>query len=203
MAKTHRAKAEARARRAAQRALRRDDEAHAEDRRMRRGEDPRKVVVEARVRMMAGKLKGDPTLPLYEHPCGRAIAAKARDVEEALALWAVFDPMDKADAAYCRHVLGRSRFARTARIELLPEAFEARPDDKPDYRTEDEKHRDAIDSWARWRGSLATLTRGERGCILRTLRGLSEPMRDGKVTTEGLRFIRAMRSLRNELTRQG
>lgn len=203
MAKTKRQKAEARNRRAAMEDLRRDEQQHVEARRHKRAEDPRAVVMAARVRQMAGQTVGDFLLPMYEHPCGQAIAAKAKDKDEALALWAIFDPMDKADAAWCRHVIGRPRFATTTKLELMPEAFEARPDDKPDLRTDAEKHRDASEAQARWRGYMAALTQGERGVIRRVLRGLSEPMRDGKVTCEGHRFVRAMRSLRNEMTRQG
>lgn len=201
MARTHAQERAARLRKRAQADLRRDDAEHVSERRIKRAEDPRQVVLSARARLMAGQAKGDLMLTLYEHPCGRAIAAKAKDADEALALWAVFEPMDKADAAYCRHVVGRSRFAKTSRIELLPEAFEARGDEQHDPRTEDEKHRDACDTQARWRGYLAALTHGERGVIRRVMRGFSDPMRDGKVTVEGHRFVRAIRSLRNELSR--
>ena len=199
MARTKRSILLARRRAAAMRAIRQAD-GHSRERRAKPVEDPRKVVMDARKRMIRSP-KGDILHPIYSHPCGRVIEATARDWDEAIALWAVFDSLDRADDARARHVVGRSRFPTCTKLEYLTERFEARPDDRPDTRTEDEKARDASNAWARWSALLARLPRYHRGAIIAAMRGLCDVARDNLVTLDGVLFVKAMRGLRDECER--
>ena len=199
MARTKRSILLARRRAAEMRAIRKDD-GHGRERRARPTEDPRKVVLDARRRMIRSP-KGDVLHPIYSHPCGRVIEAIARDWDEAIALWAVFDSIDRADDARARHVVGRSRFPTCTKLEYLTERFEARPDDRPDTRTDDEKARDARNAWDRWSCLLGRLPRYHRGAIIAAMRGVCDVMRDNMVTLDGMLFVKAMRGLRYECER--
>lgn len=194
MARTKQQILQAKRRKAAQRELRQDQARHLRERKSQ-PEDPRKTALEARAKML-GKPKGDPSLPLYGHPCGIAIDAMAADLDEALALWEIFDRIDKAHAAYCRHVLSVRRFAKTAKIELMPERMETSADaPAPDLRSEDERHRDAQNGWARWTARLARLDARQRTAITDTMRGVCEPVRDGKVTCAGREMVAGVKAL--------
>lgn len=194
MARTKQQILQAKRRKAAQRELRQDQARHVREHKAQ-PEDPRKTVLDARSKMV-GMPKGDPSLPLYGHPCGLAIDALAADLDEALGLWAVFDRIDKAHAAYCRHVLSVRRFAKTAKIELMPERLETSADaPAPDLRCEDEKHRDAQNGWARWTARLARLDARQRMAITDTMRGVCEPVRDRKVTRAGRDMVAGVKAL--------
>lgn len=194
MARTKQQILQAKRRKAAQRSLRQDQCRHKREHKPK-PEDPRKTALEARVRMLT-RPKGDPSLPIYGHPCGVAIDALSNSLDEALALWEMFDRIDKADAAYCRHVLGVRRFAKTAKIELLPERLETSADAPPtDLRSDDEKHRDAQNGWARWTAALARLSAQHRLAITDTMRGVRDPIRDGKVTRAGREMVDGVRAM--------
>lgn len=194
MARTKAQILQAKRRKAAQAALRSDQHRHVRERKAK-PEDPRKTALDARVRMLT-RPKGDPSMPIYGHPCGVAIDALADNLDEALALWELFDRIDKADAAYCRHVLGRRRFAKTAKLELLPEKLETSADaPAADLRSDDEKHRDAQNGWARWTARLSRLSAQQRLAITDTLRGVRDPIRDGKVTRAGRDMVDGIRAM--------
>lgn len=135
----------------------------------------------------------------YEGHATLVILAAAEKSERGLIerdrLLNLWNRIDGSHAAHSTHVMNRQRFPNVARMEILPEAFEARPDDKPDPRTPDEKAADAKASWDRWRSILRTLTGHERVMIDDGLFGVREFVRDGKPTTSGLAFVAALRVL--------
>ncbi len=179
----------------AQIALRQD--ADMEDRRAVASimEDPARTAKRARKKMNP-RCQVDEMHPMLGHPCGQVIARQAGSHEEAVALWAIFNDMDRADDSYVRNVLGRRRFAKTAKVEMIPERAEARADDRPDLRDEDQKHRDAANAQAGWRSRLDRLRPGDRKILRASMRGLCEVIREGQVTADGFRFMRAMKNLR-------
>lgn len=159
--------------------------------------DPRSVVKEARARIM-GLDPSDAMLTemLVSQP-GQAIYAGARNADEARHLWAVFCAFDAADDAYSRRVIGRQRFPSVSRLEMMPERFETRADDRPDTRTEDEKVRDARNGMARWEGFMVSLGPYFRFCVVSAARQTCGTLIvDGRLTTAGEAFVRAMRALR-------
>ena len=159
--------------------------------------DPRQVVKEARARIM----RLDPTDAmltemLVSEP-GQAIYAGAKNLDEAKKLWAVFCAFDAVDDAYSRRVIGRPRFANVSRLEMMPERFETRADDRPDTRTEDEKVRDAKNAKARWEAYMADIGPYFRHCVIAASRQTHEMfLIEGKLTLAGDYFVRAMRTLR-------
>lgn len=194
MAMTKRQKAMARHRRAIMAQLRQDQHRHVRERKAK-PEDPRKTAMDARKRHI-GKAKGDLSLPMYSHPCGIAIDTLAVDLDEALRLWKLFDEIDRADAAYCGRVVGVRRFAKTAKIELLPERLETSADAPPaDLRDEDERHRAAQNGWSRWIAVLSRLEAPQRKAITGTMRGLLDAVRDDEVTPAGNHMVDGLRRI--------
>lgn len=131
-----------------------------------------------------------------EGQAGLAITIGAKDDKERERLWNVWRGLDGAEAVYFRRIHGRSRHAKTAKIEMMPpEAMETRPDDKPDLRDDDAKDRDAVNAWMRWRGYVGHLNAGERHYIHGALMDKLGLLKDGKLSTSGEGFIAAMRVL--------
>lgn len=160
-------------------------------------QDARETVLQARGRLLGREVAPDLLLPLYGDPAGRAIGIGAKGSDEAQKLWGVFARFDSADETYFRRIIGRPRFAAVARMEIMPETFETRSDDRPDYRSDAEKDRDAVSAWMRWRGYLGCLSGPERTVIMRSARRTSGDLqRGGKLTTTGMAFVAAMRELR-------
>lgn len=157
---------------------------------------PARAALEARARQMGH----DPDkwqlmqFQALGEPAGQALFA-AHTVEDAVGLWSVYAAYTNAEARFHRVCLGKSMAAKVAKVEFLPEVFEANPDDEPDLRDEDEKHRDAKNNWDRWLGYFNKLGLGERSIIQSVSRGWADPMIDGKLTEKGKEFVRAVESL--------
>tara|TARA_Y100000310_G_scaffold257071_1_gene265052 strand:- start:2495 stop:3166 length:672 start_codon:yes stop_codon:yes gene_type:complete len=142
-------------------------------------------------------------LQSMEGQAGLAITIGAKDDKERQRLWNVWRGLDGAEATYYRRILGKSRHAKTAKIEMQPpEAFEARPDDKPDLRDDDQKDRDAVNGWMRWRGYLGHLKTHERVSISQALQHKAGLVKDGKLSVSGVTFLAAMRVLADVVERK-
>ena len=162
-------------------------------------EDPRNVSIMARARIMFA-IPGEAMLDeMLVEPAGQAIHLGAKDADEAKKLWALFKRIDSADDGYHWRILGRSRFPSVSRLEMMPERFETRADDRPDLRTEDEKVRDTKIAWSRWQALLWRLGQYHAYTIQNAMRHSGPVMvLGGKLTTAGQAFVAALRSLRRE-----
>lgn len=155
-------------------------------------EDPRAVAIAARIR--AGAPNADEAQrPMWGEAAGQAIAQQAP--AEAAELWDTFKRVDAADDAYARRFTGIRRFPNVAKLEMMPERFETRDDDRPDSRTPDEKDRDAVNDWMRWQGMLGRLSRDQHTVIVDAMRHRARLMHGGKPTVAGKAFVAAMQAL--------
>ena len=162
-------------------------------------EDPRKVVIAARARFMGVDPSDDMLAAMLCEPAGRAIHLGAKDSDEAKRLWSIFTRIDGADETYHRLIIGKPRFPAVSRLEMMPERFETRADDRPDLRTEDEKVRDTKIAWSRWQALLWRLGQYHTYTIQNAMRHSGPVMvLGGKLTTAGQAFVAALRSLRRE-----
>lgn len=167
-----------------------------EIRRERVEKHPAKAALEVRARQMGH----DPDkwqlmqFQALGEPAGQALFA-AHTVEDAVGLWSVYAGLTNAEARYHRVVLGKSTAAKVAKVEFLPELFEVDPDEQPDLRDEDEKHRDAVNNWDKWRGWFNKLGLGDRSIIQSVSRGWCEVMIDGRLTEKGKAFVLAVERL--------
>jgi hypothetical protein len=162
--------------------------------RQTRERSPDRVALQARAKMMGSTKLDDMRGQALGEAAGRAIYLKHQG-KTAERLWSVYSGLTSAEDRYARVVLGHSLHAKTAKVEFQQERFEARPDDQPDLRTEDEKHRDAVNGWARWRGYIGHLVSSDQAAIWAVVRGRADPVVDAKLTGAGMRFIDALERL--------
>lgn len=160
------------------------------------GRNPHRAALEVRARQM-GQNPDKWQLMQFQalgEPAGQALFAM-HSVEDAVGLWSVYAGLTNAEVRYHRVCLGKSMAAKVAKVEFLPETFEADPDEQPDLRDEDEKHRDAKNNWDRWCGWLRSLSVGDIAIIQSVSRGWADPMIDGKLTDKGRSFVEAIERL--------
>lgn len=139
--------------------------------------------------------------PSYENHATQVIVASVSDEIARHHLLSHWNRMDANHEAYYRHVLGKPRFPNVAKMEYLPEPVEARPDDRPDTRTPEEKVRDAKRANKELDAALAKLTGYEQCLILNGLHRRTEFVKGGKPTTAGLAFVAALRTIRGIMER--
>ncbi|WP_424967323.1 hypothetical protein [Dinoroseobacter sp. S375] len=166
--------------------------------------DPQKTVIEARKRHSGNKDKDAMRHPAYGEPAGQALMASCKG-DEAETLWGTYKALTAAQDNYHRRILGKGLHPKTAKLEMMPDVVEARPDDQPDLRSEDERDRDTVNAWMRWQGHLGCLAAHHRLSIHETRSDQVQVMGavvDAKnerivavVTGQGKRFVEAMRAL--------
>ncbi|WP_372570377.1 hypothetical protein [Ruegeria jejuensis] len=156
--------------------------------------NPGKVALQVRARQMGQDDWRQMQAQALGEPAGRAIYLSHKP-DDAAKLWSVYAGLTASEARYHRIVLGKSMAAKTAKIEFLPDRFEARADDQPDLRSEDERHRDATNAWDSWLNMLNLLSLGDRAVIESVSRGWVEPVKDGEVTIRGRQFVVAIEKL--------
>lgn len=164
------------------------------------------TALEARARMMGrvnpAECREEMTTQALGEPAGRAIHLRHKG-QEASRLWGVFSGLTACEARYAKIVLGVPIHAKVAKIEFMPERMETDADDDLDLRDEDEKHRDAVNAWMRWRGFVQHLTSANQSAIWAVVRQRSEPVNQGVLTPSGTRFLDALELLADVVDRQG
>jgi len=160
-------------------------------------EDPRAVALQARCRVIGLQPTPDNmrevSSPDYGHPA--LIAIRKIGGRDADRLREAFIELDLAEHRFFALVLNMSRFANVAKLEFLPEIFEARADDSFDLRTPAEKVAAAKKRWYFWIKRMKALSSHEQVLIDDALRRYAGFIRDGSVTTTGHAFVAAMRVL--------
>ena len=158
-------------------------------------QDPQRTALEARCRMLGQAITAEALAearnPALEGQVGLAIHHLCQG-DEAARLWGVFREWDAAEDVYFRRVLGKARHAKTAKIEMMPEALETRPDDRPDLRSDDEKDRDASNRWAKWRGWIGHLAAYDQTALFDGALGRYDVYDGGKATNTGRAFVAAL-----------
>ena len=157
--------------------------------------DVQAVVLETRARQM-----GKPSSEAREmnrqrlsDEAGRALSLLC-DPDTAETLWRLYVALTAAEARYHRSI-GKSIHAKTAKIEMMQERFETRPDDQIDLRSPDEKDAAARLRWAYFTGLINCLPAHHRHPITAARSHDVEMLRMGRVTPAGWRFVAAMRLL--------
>ena len=162
----------------------------------------RQVVREARARHMAMQASPAMDEPMMGEEAGRAITIGAANEHEADQLWETFKLIDASDEAFSRRVLGKQRFPNVAKMEMLPERMETRPDDRIDVRTADEKAADAKRSWTGWCELLGSLHMPLHAAMHMALRQRVKLHQGRQLTRTGSLFVDAMRQV-NAVYRKG
>lgn len=166
-------------------------------------EDPRAVVLSARCRHLgkrdtkANRISA--SMWMLGDPSGLAIAADARDDNEADKLWELFKDYDGAHDAHHRRVIGRPRFPNVAKLEYLPESepSEEEAATPTDARTPEEKDIAAAQRWHSHCAILYKLNRHEREAIMGAMFQRDVLTKGARCTTAGRQFVMALRVLRD------
>lgn len=158
-------------------------------------EEVREVVRAARARHLAMQASDMMDEPMLGDEAGRAIFIGSVDEHEASRLWDTFKAIDASDDAFSRRVLGRSRFPNVARMELMPECLETRPDDRIDIRTEDEKAADAKRAWLGWCAMFDALHPPLHAALHMGLRQRVKLHQGQALTLAGRLFVQALRQV--------
>lgn len=163
-----------------------------------------RTVLEARARQSGLQPKELTEMrdPALGEAAGRAIHAVHKG-EAAKRLWSVYTGFTSAEATYAKHYLGLRLHANTAKLEMMVERIETRADDKPDFRTEEERSRDASNNWMRWRGLIMHLPSVQQSVIFDVSYGRAEPMDAGQITDHGRRFVTALEWFAEVIDRAG
>ena len=165
-------------------------------------EEVREVVRAARARHMQMQSSAAMDEPMMGEEAGRAITIGAANEHEANQLWETFKLIDASDEAFSRRVLGKPRFPAVAKMEMLPERMETRPDDRIDVRTADQKAADAKRSWAGWCELLGSLHMPLHAAMHMALRQRVKLHQGRQLTRTGSLFVDAMRQV-NAVYRKG
>lgn len=158
--------------------------------------NPEKTVLEARARQ-SGKTPKDLTEmrhTAFGEDAGRAIYATHQG-DTAKRLWDAYAALSGAYRRYLSTCIGASVDAKTAKIEMMPERFETSASDTPDMRSEEDRHRAALNAWTGWKIALDRLTLGQSAAIYSALHGWGALMDAGEITAQGKRFVSAMDAL--------
>ncbi len=157
------------------------------------------VVLEARARRMGRDgadeaVRSEMRTAALGEAAGRVIHVLRPD--RASDLWATYKAITGAEETYLKRRLQMRVHPKVAKIEMVPEQVESRADHKPDLRSEEDKHRDAVNRWQEWVGELRALDLGQQAALWAVIRGWAEPLDpDGKATPAGERFVDALEML--------
>lgn len=161
-------------------------------------EDAQRQVLSARARRMgrddssphvraemAGQIHGEPAGEVLTMICAH---------DEAARLFGAYRAFSGAYERYTRRVLQSSPHAKCGKIEMQPEKLETSADAAPpDLRSDDERHRAAINAWQSWKAALAALSVSQSAAIWTAFHSFTDLHKGGAPTPAGKRFVEAMR----------
>lgn len=132
-------------------------------------------------------------------PQGRVIIAEGgKDWRD---LWNTYSAAAAAYERYCA-VMGVSPYAKSQRIDMMPERLEITADDAaPDTRTPDEKERAARDAWSYWRCLIGSLSTRDASSFWAGFYGWGIEADGGGTTAAGGRFVRAVKIIFDDCQR--
>lgn len=157
--------------------------------------EPRRTVLEARARQMGRTASEAREMNRQRLSDGAGMALSLLcDPDTAETLWRLYVALTASEARYHRSI-GKSIHPKIAKIEMMQERFETRPDDQIDLRTPDQRDRDAVRRWMYWQGVIGHLAAHHQSAIFAGYRHNFDMVDTGKVTPAGRRFVEAMRLL--------
>lgn len=157
--------------------------------------DVQAVVLETRARRMGKPASEAREMNRQRLSDGAGMALSLLcDPDTAEDLWRLYVALTASEARYHRSI-GKSIHPKIAKIEMMQERFETRPDDQIDLRTPDQRDRDAVRRWMYWQGVIGHLAAHHQSAIFVAYRHNFDMVDTGKVTPAGRRFVEAMRLL--------
>ncbi|MDB6455000.1 hypothetical protein [Falsirhodobacter sp. 20TX0035] len=126
---------------------------------------------------------------------GFVLEARCGDAEVSR-LWQVWQSWGAAERTYRLRYLGQSETAQSSAIAMVPEPMQADDGHSVDTRTPDERDRDAVNGWMRWRGYLGHLSSVDQAALHAARRETGPALwQDGNPTGQGIATLDALRHL--------
>ncbi len=141
----------------------------------RQAEDLPRTVLDARCRMF-GLAPGESarkalTGPEAGSPIGMVMLRQMPSAEAVARLWSVWQGFCAAERTYRARYIGQTGDPKGASLSMVPDAMQVDTGHTIDIRTADQRDRDAVAAWMRWRGYLGHLGAEQRTAICDAERG--------------------------------
>lgn len=163
------------------------------------GKDPRIPALNARcIRFGLSPNRANRRIVSGPHMCcdlGFVMEARLKDVDVSR-LWSVWQAWCSAERTYRVRILGMGDGPQCAALPLLPEDMQTDQSATVDVRSPDERDRDAVNGWMRWRGFIGHLSTQERVALHQARTGDGPALWDaGQPTSPGLFALHALSAL--------
>lgn len=162
-------------------------------------DDPQETALMARARHLdvdySRAAKPALACPQMGHPLG-VVMLVVCDKSDVARLWSVFYGFCQAERTYRMRYLGQSGSPKGATIQMAHERFETEQSHTVDVRSNEEKDRDAVNNWMRWRGYIGHL-RSEMASLLYAAERGDGPVlvRGPQPTDSGRETLKALMAL--------
>lgn len=174
-----------------------------------KAEDPRITALTARCHQ-AGIEMTDPraarsraAAPWLGCDLGRVMNASLNQ-DQCSAAWSVWQAFCAAERNYRTRILGITGDPQNSAITILPEKLQADDGHTIDTRTADERDRDAVNAWMRWRGYVGCLTSTDASLLFLAERDQGRDLwRHREPTPRGLQTLSALIALCDAVERYG
>ena len=161
--------------------------------------EPMRVALSARARHYTGKDSEDTRRAMkgvhMGNQLGWVLECEESSKDARRDLWATFEVWCAAEANYRRRYLGQSETAKGAAIGYVPDRMETDKSHSVDLRTSDERDRDAVNTWMRWKGYLGHLSALHCSALHQARLGQGDLWKDSVPTRAGLLALVALRAL--------
>ncbi len=108
-------------------------------------------------------------------------------------LWRIWQAWGQAEDTYARRIIGRTPLPQGSNMAAIPDKLETDTGHTVDLRTSDEKDRDAVKAWMRWRGYLGHLSADEATALHGARKDTGKALwRDRKPTRHGVATLAAL-----------
>lgn len=126
---------------------------------------------------------------------GFVMEARLKDADVSR-LWSVWQAWCSAERTYRVRILGVGDGPQCSAVPMLPEDMQTDQSATVDVRSDDERNRDAVNGWMRWRGFVGHLSAQERAALNQARTGDGPALWSaGKPTAPGLFALHALSAL--------
>ena len=167
-------------------------------------QDPRKTALDARCRLfgVTPNRKNRSALSGQHNGAQLGMVMEAQVARGDIpGLWAVVQGFAAAERTYRLRYLGQSGTAKGASISMVRERMETDQSHSVDLRSQEERDRDAVNNWMRWRGYLGHLSAAEQTLLHDLDENREGALWDGGPTAKGLATLDAVRRLKKVVDR--
>ena len=162
-------------------------------------QDPRKTALQARCRLFGVSDTKKNMIALSGQHNGSQLGLVMQSSvppHEIPGLWAIWQGFATAERTYRLRYLGQSGTAKGASISMVRERMETDQSHSVDLRSQEERDRDAVNNWMRWRGYIGHLSAAAQTLLHDLDQDRDGALWDGAPTVKGLATLAALQRLK-------